>query len=69
VHWWWCPQSVTPPKVDKTDASLAEAPMTRALVARPGSKASDGNPTDNDPDLLNFTAVLSEIACRMRSQL
>jgi hypothetical protein len=28
--------------------------MAQALVAQPGSKASDDNPTDDDPDLLNF---------------
>jgi hypothetical protein len=39
--------------------------MAQALVARPGSKASDDNLVDDDPDLLNFDAVGSKIICRM----
>jgi hypothetical protein len=49
----------TPPKVDKVDTSSAEAPTTWALVAQPGSKALDDNPTDDDLDLLNFSIVES----------
>jgi hypothetical protein len=37
--------------------------MAQALVARPESKAPDDNLVDDDPDLLNFAAVGSEIAC------
>jgi hypothetical protein len=48
-------------KVDKADTSSAEAPMTRALVAQPGSKASNDNLTDDDPDLLHFDVVESGI--------
>jgi hypothetical protein len=59
----------TPPKEDKVDTSSAEVPMAQALAARLGSKASDDNLADNDPDLLNFTAADSEIVCRMSSQL
>jgi hypothetical protein len=59
----------TPPKVDKTDPSSAEAPTTRVLVAQLGSKASDGNPADGDFDLLNFVVVESCIAYRMSSWL
>jgi hypothetical protein len=51
------------------DTSSAEAPTAQALVARPGSKTLDNNPADDDPDLLNFTAVESGIACRMSSRL
>jgi hypothetical protein len=57
------------PKEDNVDTSSAEAPTAQALVARPGSKALDNNPADDDPDLLNFTAVESGIACRMSSRL
>jgi hypothetical protein len=59
----------TPPKVDQVDTSSAEAPMTQALVAQLGSKASDATPADNDPDPLIFTVVKSEIACWMSSLL
>jgi hypothetical protein len=59
----------TPPNVDKEDTSSAEAPMTWALVARPGSKALDDNPADDDPDLLNFYAVESWIAWQTSSPL
>jgi hypothetical protein len=48
-------------KVDKTDTSSAEA--------RPGSTALDGNPADDDPNLLNFVVVESGIACWMSSLL
>jgi hypothetical protein len=59
----------TPPKDDKVDTTPAEAPMAQALVAQPGSKASDDNLVDDDPDLLNFDAVGSKIICRMSSWL
>jgi hypothetical protein len=52
-----------PPKVDKADTSSVEAPMAQLLVARPRSKVSDGNPADDDPDLLNFVVVESRIVC------
>jgi hypothetical protein len=53
----------TLPKVDKVGTSSMEVPMAQALVARPRSKAPDGNLADDDPGLLNFTAVESEIIC------
>jgi hypothetical protein len=53
----------TPPKEDKVDTSLAEAPMAQTLVVRLGSKALDDNLADDDLDLLNFSAVESEIVC------
>jgi hypothetical protein len=43
--------------------------MAQALVARPGSKASDDNLGDDDPDLLNPIMVESETVCRSSSQL
>jgi hypothetical protein len=43
------------------DTSSAEAPTAQALVARPGSMAPDGIPTDDDPDLLNFAMVESGV--------
>jgi hypothetical protein len=49
----------TPPMVDKVDTSSVEVPMSRALVARLGSKVSDGAHIDDDPDLLNLTVVVS----------
>jgi hypothetical protein len=57
----------TPSKEDKVDTSSAEAPTAQALVARPGSKASNDNFADDDPILLNFDMVESEIICRMSS--
>jgi hypothetical protein len=59
----------TLPKVDKADTSSAEAPTTQALVAQPGSKASNDNLTDDDPDLLHFDVVESGIAFWMSSLL
>jgi hypothetical protein len=59
----------TPLKEDKVDTSSAEVPTTQALATRPKSKAVDDNLADNDPDLLNFTAVEFEIICRMSSRL
>jgi hypothetical protein len=41
----------------KVDTPSAEVPKAQALAARPRSKVMDGNPTDDDPDLLNFDAV------------
>jgi hypothetical protein len=49
----------TPPKVDKVGTSSVEARMTRALVARPGSKALDDNLVDDDSNLLNLIVVES----------
>jgi hypothetical protein len=37
------------------------------LVVQPGSKASNDNLTDDDPDLPNFDAMESKIVCRMSS--
>jgi hypothetical protein len=54
----------TPHKADKADTSSAEVPMTRALVALPGSKALDDN-----PDHLDFTAVKFGISYWMSSLL
>jgi hypothetical protein len=48
---------------------LAEAPTAHALVARPGSKAPDDNPTNDDSYLLNFNMVESDIVCRTSSRL
>jgi hypothetical protein len=59
----------TLPKEGKVDTSSAEAPTAQASVARPESKASDGNFGDDAPDLLNVAVVGSEIACQMSSQL
>jgi hypothetical protein len=59
----------TLPKKDKVDTSSVEAPTAQALVARPGSKASDDNLVHDDLDLLKFDAATSEIICRMTSQL
>jgi hypothetical protein len=59
----------TQPKEDKVDTSSTEVPTAHALVARSGSKAPDDNPTDNDPSLLNFATVESEIICRMSFRL
>jgi hypothetical protein len=59
----------TPPMEDKVDTSSAEAPMVQALVTRPKSEAPDDNLADDDPDLLNFDTVESEIVCRMSPRL
>jgi hypothetical protein len=59
----------TLPKVDKAGTSSAEVPTTHAIVARPGSKASDDDLVDDDPSLMNFTMVESEIVCWMSSRL
>jgi hypothetical protein len=59
----------TPPKKNKVDTSSVEAPTAQTLVTQLGSKASDDNLTDVDPDLLNFAATESEIVCWMNSQL
>jgi hypothetical protein len=59
----------TLPKVDKAGISSAEVPTAHTLVARPRSKTPDDNLADDDPDLLNFTAVESEIVCQTSSRL
>jgi hypothetical protein len=59
----------TPPKEDKVDTSLVEDLTTQALVARLGSKMSDDNLVDKNPDLRNSDVVESEIVCRMSSGL
>jgi hypothetical protein len=61
--------NTTPPKEDKAGTSSAEAPTAQALVAQQGSKPSDDTLADDDPNLLNFDAVESEITCRMSSRL
>jgi hypothetical protein len=48
----------TPPMVDKADISSAEAPTTHALAPRSGSKAPNDTPVNDDPGLLNFTAMM-----------
>jgi hypothetical protein len=53
----------TPPKEDNVSTSSAEAHMAQALVACPGSKTPNDNLADDDPDLLNFNAAMSEIIC------
>jgi hypothetical protein len=57
----------TPPKEDKVDTSSTDVPTGQALATRLRSKASGGNLVDDDPDLLNFDAVESEIVCQMSS--
>jgi hypothetical protein len=59
----------TLPKTDKAGTSSVEVPTAQALVARLGSKTSDDNLADDDPDLLNFAAAESEIVCWMSSML
>jgi hypothetical protein len=53
----------TLPKVDKMGTSSVEVPTAQALVAQPRSKAPDNNLTDDDPGLLNFVMVESEVIC------
>jgi hypothetical protein len=60
---------IIPPKEDKAGTSSVEAPTAQALVARPGSKASNDNLADDDPNLLNFDMAESEIVCRTCSRL
>jgi hypothetical protein len=59
----------TLPKEDKVATSSAEVPTAQALVAEPKSKAPDDNLGDDDPNLLNFSAMESKIICRMSSRL
>jgi hypothetical protein len=59
----------TPPKEDKAGTSSTEAVTAQALVVRPRSKALDDCLANNDPDLLNFATVESEIVYRMSSRL
>jgi hypothetical protein len=59
----------TPPKEDKVGTSSVEAPTAQALVARLGGNALDDNLVDDDPVLLNFNVVESEIICRMSCQM
>jgi hypothetical protein len=59
----------TLPKVDKVGTSSTEVPIAQALVARLESKAPDDDLVDDDPDLLNFTVVESEIIYQMSSRL
>jgi hypothetical protein len=56
-------------KEDKVDTSSAESPMAHALVARLGSKVPDDNLDVDDPGLLDFVTVESEIICQMSSRL
>jgi hypothetical protein len=48
---------------------IGGGPMVQALASRPGSKASDDNLGDDDPDLLSFGATECEIICRISSRL
>jgi hypothetical protein len=57
------------PKVDKVGTSSTEVPMAQALVAQLGSKVTDDNLVDDNPDLLNFATRESEIICQMSSRL
>jgi hypothetical protein len=57
------------PKVDKAGTSSTEVPMAQALVAQLGSKVTDDNLVDDNPDLLNFATRESEIICQMSSRL
>jgi hypothetical protein len=59
----------TPHKEDKVDTSSGEVPTAEALAARPGSKASNDNLVNDDPNPLNFAAIESEIVCWMSSWL
>jgi hypothetical protein len=59
----------TLPRVDKEGTSSAEVPTAQALAAQLRSKAPDDNLADDDPGLLNFTAVESEIVCHMSFRL
>jgi hypothetical protein len=59
----------TLPKEDKVVTSSTEAPRAQALVARPGSKASNDTIVDDNLDLLTFGTVESKIVCRMSSRL
>jgi hypothetical protein len=59
----------SPPKEDKADTSSTEVPTAQAFMARLSSKVTDDNLADNDPNLLNFTAVESEIVCWMSPRL
>jgi hypothetical protein len=59
----------TLPMVDKAGTPSAEVPVAQALVARLRSKVPDYDLIDDDPDLLNFVAMESEIICRTRSRL
>jgi hypothetical protein len=43
--------------------------MAHALVVRPRGKVPNDNLADDDPDLLNFEAVKSEIICQTSSRL
>jgi hypothetical protein len=54
---------------DKVDTSSLVAPTAKALVARPGCKALDDTLADDDPVLLNFGVVESEIVCQTNSWL
>jgi hypothetical protein len=51
----------TPPKVDKADTSLVEAPTAQALVVQLGSKTPDDAPIDDHPYPLNFAVAVSWI--------
>jgi hypothetical protein len=59
----------TLPKEDKVDTSSAEVPTAQALVARPRSMVPNDGLGDDNPDLLNFATVESEIVCWMSSRL
>jgi hypothetical protein len=70
VHRWWHPWPVPPrAKEGKVDTSSAEVPTAPVLVARPKSKAPNDNLGDDNPDLLNFAVVGSEISCQTSSRL
>jgi hypothetical protein len=53
----------TSTKENKVGTSSSECPMAQALVARSRSKAPDHTLANDDPDLLTFGAVESEIVC------
>jgi hypothetical protein len=55
--------------VDKAGTPSAEVPVAQALVARLRSKVPDDDLIDDDPGLLNFAAMESEIVCQTRSRL
>jgi hypothetical protein len=43
--------------------------MVPVLLARPGSKAPDDTPFDDDPNLMNFAVMMFCIVCWMSCQL
>jgi hypothetical protein len=55
----------TLPKVDKAKTSSVKSHMVLTLVTLSRSKTSDDTPFDDDPNLLNFAAVVFWTTCWM----